>query len=84
MGRLEVPSFLNLDGAQSHSKEEVVEVQEMMSKEHKLCLCEFKISVPNPQEGRICGLFESMWDHIEECHPEEKDWFDETISSQFL
>ena len=54
-----------------------------MSKEDKCCLCEFKISDPNPQEGRLCGLLESMWNHIEECHSEE-DWFDETFSSQFL
>ena len=24
------------------------------------------------------------WNHIEECHSEEEDWFDETFSSQFL
>ena len=66
------------------TKEEVVKYHRMMSKEDKCCLCEFKISDPNPQEGRLCGLLESMWNHIEECHSEEEDWFDETFSSQFL
>ena len=100
VGRLEVPTFSNLDGAPPPSlpcspspstsggwpptKEEVVKYQRMMSKEDKCCLCEFKISDPNPQEGRLCGLLESMWNHIEECHSEEEDWFDETFSSQFL
>ena len=31
-----------------------------------------------------CGLLSSMWNHIEECHSEEEDWFDETFSSRFL
>ena len=100
VGRLEVPTFLNLDGAPPPSlpcspspstsggwpptKEEVVKYHRMMSKEDKCCLCEFKISDPNPQEGRLCGLLSSMWNHIEECHSEEEDWFDETFSSQFL
>ena len=100
VGRLEVPTFSNLDGAPPPSlpcspspstsggwpptKEEVVKYHRMMSKEDKCCLCEFKISDPNPQEGRLCGLLESMWNHIEECHSEEEDWFDETFSSQFL
>ena len=52
----------------------------MMSKEDKCWLCKFEISVPNSQEGRLCGLLESMWDHIEE----EENWFDETFSFQFL
>ena len=56
----------------------------LQCKEDKCCLCEFKISDPNPQEGRLCGLLSSMWNHIEECHSEEEDWFDETFSSQFL
>ena len=100
VGRLEVPTFLNLDGAPPPSlpcspppptsggwpptKEEVVKYHRMMSKEDTCCLCDFKISDPNPQEGRLCGLLESMWNHIEECHPEEEDSFDETFSSQFL
>ena len=94
VGRLEVPTFLNLDGAPPPSlpcspppsttggwppiKKEVV------STEDTCCLCDFKISNPNPQEGRLFGLLESMWNHIEECHPEEENWFDETFSSQFL
>ena len=100
VGRLGVPFFLNMNGAQPPSipcspspptsggwpptKEEVVKVHKVMSKEDKCCLCEFEISVPNPQEGRLCGLLESMWNHIEECHPEVENWFDETFSFQFL
>ena len=25
-----------------------------------------------------------LWNHTEECHPEEEDWFDENFSSMFL
>ena len=35
---------------------------------------------PSPEEGQLCGLQISMWDHIEECHPEEEDWFEKTFS----
>ena len=66
------------------TKEEVIKFHKMMGKEDKCWHCKFEISVPNPQEGRLCGLLESIWDHIEECHPEEENWFDETFSSQFL
>ena len=92
VGRLEVPTFFDLDGTTPPSlpcspppptsgewpptKEEVVNYHRMMSK--KCCLCDFNISDPDPQEGRLCGLRESMWDNIEECHPEKRDWFDET------
>ena len=47
-------------GGWPQTKEEVVKYHRMMSKEDKCCLCEFKISDPNPQEGRLCGLLESM------------------------
>ena len=56
----------------------------MMSKENQCCLCKFRILDPSPDEGQLCGLLSSMWNHIEECHPEEEDWFDETFSSMFL
>ena len=55
-----------------------------VSQDNQCCLCDFKISDPCPEEGQLCGLLSSMWDHIEECHPEEEDWFDETFSSMFL
>ena len=67
VGRLEVPTFLNLDGAPPPSlpcspspstsggwpptKEEVVKYHRMMSKENQCCLCNFKISDPSPDEG---------------------------------
>ena len=66
------------------TKEEVVRYHKMMSKDNQCCLCNFRISDPSPEEGQLCGLLTSMWDHIEECHPEEEDWFDETFSSMFL
>ena len=100
VGRLEVPTFTNLDGAPPSSppcsppppppggwpptKEEVVRYHRMMSKENQCCLCNFKISDPCPEEGQLCGLLSSMCDHIEERHPEEEDWFDETFASTFL
>ena len=101
VGRLEVPTFSNLDGAPPSpsscspspspsggwppTKEEVVvRYHKMMSKDNQCCLCNFRISDPSPEEGQLCGLLTSMWDHIEECHPEEEDWFDETFSSMFL
>ena len=98
--RVEVPTFSNLDGAPTSpspcspspspsggwppTKEEVVRYHKMMSKDNQCCLCNFRISDPSPEEGQLCGLLTSMWDHIEECHPEEEDWFDETFSSMFL
>ena len=100
VGRLEVPTFSNLDGAPPSpspcspspspsggwppTKDDVVRYHRMMSKENQCCLCNFRISDPSPDEGQLCGLLSSMWNHIEECHPEEEDWFDETFSSMFL
>ena len=89
VGSLEVS---NLDGSPSSpcpspsggwppaSEEEVVRYHKMMSKKDQCCLCEFKISHPSQDEGRLCGLLISMWDHIGECHPDEEDWFDEAFS----
>ena len=100
VGRLEVPTFSNLDGAPPSpspcspspspsggwppTKDDVVRYHRMMSKENQCCLCNFRISGPSPDEGQLCGLLSSMWSHIEECHPDEEDWFDETFSSMFL
>ena len=69
VGRLEMPTFANLDGAPPSSppcspppsppggwpptKEEVVSYHRMMSKENQCCLCKFKISDPSPEEGQL-------------------------------
>ena len=62
------------------TEEEVVRYHKMMSKKDQCCLCDFRIWNASAEEGRLCGLLSSMWKHIEECHPEEKGWFDEAFS----
>ena len=80
VGRLEVPTFLNLDGAPPSpppcspfpspsggwppAEDDVVRYHRMMSKENQCCLCSFRISDPRPDEGQLCGLLSSMWNHI--------------------
>ena len=80
VGRLEVPTFSNLDGAPPSpspcspfpspsggwppTEDDVVRYHRMMSKENQCCLCSFRISDPRRDEGQLCGLLSSMWNHI--------------------
>ena len=56
--------------------EEIQKIQAIMGETNQCCLCNFHCSVEKQKKGRIFGVLETLWDHIEEHHPMESDsWF---------
>ena len=56
--------------------EEIQKIQAVMGETNQCCLCNFHCSVEKQKKGRIFGVLETLWDHIEEHHPMESDsWF---------
>ena len=56
--------------------EEIQKIQSLMGETNQCCLCNFKCSVEKRKKGRLFGVLETLWNHIEEHHPLEFDsWF---------
>ena len=56
--------------------EDIQKIQAIMGETNQCCLCNFHCSVEKQNKGRIFGVLETLWDHIEEHHPMESDsWF---------
>ena len=56
--------------------EEVQKIQNIMGETNQCCLCDFNCSVEKQKKGRLFGVLEPLWNHIEEHHPMEFDgWF---------
>ena len=56
--------------------EEIQKIQAIMGETNQCCLCNFQCSVEKQKKGRLFGVLETLWNHIEEHHPLEFDsWF---------
>ena len=59
-----------------HDFEKTKKAEEILSKTDRCCFCGYKCPTPNQLEngGRIFGVLQNLWDHIENDHPKEFEW----------
>ena len=58
------------------NQEKVKEAEKLLRDTDRCCFCDFDCPPPSEQEneGRLFGVLESLWDHIELSHPLAYEW----------
>ena len=59
-----------------HDFEKTKKAEQILSKTDRCCFCVYKCPTPNQLEngGRLFGILENLWDHIENEHPRAFEW----------
>ena len=59
-----------------HDLEKVKKAEQILSQTDRCCFCAYKCPSPNQLEngGRIFGVLQNLWDHIENNHPKGFEW----------
>ena len=54
----------------------VEEAEKLLRETDRCCFCDFDCQTPSAQEneGRLFGVLQSLWDHIELSHPLAFEW----------
>ena len=62
-----------------HDLEKVKKAEQILSQTDRCCFCAYKCPSPNQLEngGRIFGVLQNLWDHIENNHPKGFEWLDQ-------
>ena len=59
-----------------HDLEKVKKAEQILSQTDRCCFCAYKCPSPNQLEngGRLFGVLQILWDHIENDHPKGFEW----------